>query len=43
MESLSRGVDEFAFDQSDMPYIRNRMTYEIGQARLWEGRKEELN
>lgn len=36
MESLSRGVDEFAFDQDDMPYIRDRMTWEIGRSRLWE-------
>jgi sentrin-specific protease 1 len=36
MESLSRGVDEFVFDQDDMPYIRDRMTWEIGRSKLWE-------
>lgn len=36
MESLSRGVEEFVFDQDDMPYIRDRMTWEIGKSRLWE-------
>ncbi|KAF8528061.1 cysteine proteinase [Hysterangium stoloniferum] len=36
MESLSRGVEEFAFDQSDMVYIRNRMTWEIGKGKMWE-------
>ncbi|KAF8514523.1 hypothetical protein JB92DRAFT_140256 [Gautieria morchelliformis] len=36
MESLSRGVDEFVFGQDDMPYLRDRMTWEIGRSRLWE-------
>ncbi|GJJ09586.1 hypothetical protein Clacol_003809 [Clathrus columnatus] len=35
MESLSRGVDNFPFDQSNMPYIRDRMTWEIGRSKLW--------
>jgi len=36
MESLSRGVDDFVFDQSDMVYIRDRMTYELCKGRLWD-------
>lgn len=35
MESLSRGVDIFPFDQSDMAYIRDRMTWELGRSKLW--------
>jgi len=36
MESLSRGVDAFVFDQQDMVYIRDRMTYEISRGKLWD-------
>jgi len=34
LEALSRGVERFAFAQRDMPYLRRRMIWEIGNARL---------
>lgn len=34
LESLSRGEDDFIFTQKDMPYLRRRMVWEIGHARL---------
>ncbi|TDL28824.1 cysteine proteinase [Rickenella mellea] len=36
MESLSRGEESFGFTQRDMPYLRQRMIWEIGHARLWD-------
>ncbi|KAJ3480271.1 hypothetical protein NLI96_g8480 [Meripilus lineatus] len=37
LESLARGAETFAFRQSNMPYLRRRMVWEIGHAKLWEG------
>ncbi|TFK57457.1 cysteine proteinase [Heliocybe sulcata] len=34
MEYLSRGEQEFNFTQEDMPYLRSRMIWEIGNVRL---------
>ncbi|KAJ3551215.1 hypothetical protein NM688_g4829 [Phlebia brevispora] len=34
LESLSRGEESFAFTQADMPYLRRRMIWEIGHAKL---------
>lgn len=36
MEAISRGeeVEEFAFEQKNMPYIRRRMLWEISEKRL---------
>lgn len=34
LEFLSRGEEEFAFTQKDMPYLRQRMIWEIGRAKL---------
>ena len=34
LESLSRGEESFAFHQGNMPYLRRRMIWEIGHARL---------
>ncbi|KAG8857660.1 Smt3-specific protease [Tulasnella sp. 330] len=36
MEALSRGeeVDEFVFDQKNMPYLRQRVAWEIGREKL---------
>ncbi|KAI0695657.1 cysteine proteinase [Cytidiella melzeri] len=34
LESLSRGEEGFAFNQSNMPYLRRRMIWEIGHAKL---------
>ncbi|KAF7310733.1 Cysteine proteinase [Mycena chlorophos] len=34
LESLSRGVPRFNFTQKDIPYLRRRMLWEIGNARL---------
>lgn len=35
MECLSRGAD-FDFDQTNMPYLRQRMILEIVRGKLWE-------
>jgi len=34
LESLSRGEEYFNFSQADMPYLRRRMIWEIGNATL---------
>ncbi|KAF8898377.1 hypothetical protein BD779DRAFT_1795101 [Infundibulicybe gibba] len=34
LESLSRGVESFRFSQNNMHYLRRRMIWEIGSARL---------
>jgi len=34
METLSRGEEYFNFTQKDMPYLRRRMIWEIGNAKL---------
>jgi sentrin-specific protease 1 len=34
LETLSRGEETFNFTQGDMPYLRRRMIWEIGNARL---------
>ncbi|KAI0343926.1 cysteine proteinase [Trametopsis cervina] len=34
LETLSRGEDSFAFSQSNMTYLRRRMIWEIGHAKL---------
>lgn len=34
IESLSRGEDDFAFTQENMPYLRRRMVWEIAHAKL---------
>ena len=34
LESLSRGEENFAFAQTNMAYLRRRMIWEIGHARL---------
>ncbi|KAL6304206.1 cysteine proteinase, partial [Sparassis latifolia] len=34
MESLSRGQETFVFTQADMPYLRRRMIWEIGNVKL---------
>lgn len=34
LESLSRGEESFAFTQANMTYLRRRMIWEIGHARL---------
>ncbi|KZW02050.1 cysteine proteinase [Exidia glandulosa HHB12029] len=36
LETLSRGEEDFAFTQKDMPYLRRRMVWEIGRASLME-------
>lgn len=33
--ALSRGEENFGFSQSDIPYLRNRMIWEIGHGRLF--------
>lgn len=38
METLARGEEEFSFQQKDMPYLRRRMAWEIGRAKLQEPR-----
>ncbi|KAF8971539.1 hypothetical protein BDZ97DRAFT_1753332 [Flammula alnicola] len=38
MEALSRGEDFFNFSQKDMPYLRRRMIWEIGNAKLRDDR-----
>ncbi|KAJ3507661.1 hypothetical protein NLJ89_g6179 [Agrocybe chaxingu] len=37
LEALSRGEESFAFTQKDMPYLRRRMIWEIGNAKLRDG------
>ncbi|EJD55463.1 cysteine proteinase [Auricularia subglabra TFB-10046 SS5] len=37
LETLSRGEEEFAFQQKDMPYLRRKMVWEIGRATLDDG------
>ncbi|CAA7264723.1 unnamed protein product [Cyclocybe aegerita] len=37
LEALSRGEESFAFAQKDMPYLRRRMIWEIGNAKLRDG------
>lgn len=34
LEALSRGEEQFEFSQKNMPYLRQRMLWEIGRARL---------
>lgn len=34
LQALSQGRDDFIFTQKDMPYLRRRMIWEIGNARL---------
>lgn len=34
LETLSRGEESFNFSQKDMPYLRQRMVWEIGRAKL---------
>ncbi|KAK7433828.1 hypothetical protein VKT23_020544 [Stygiomarasmius scandens] len=34
LESLSRGEENFTFTQEDIPYLRRKMAWEIGNARL---------
>ncbi|KAH8835416.1 hypothetical protein DL96DRAFT_1702399 [Flagelloscypha sp. PMI_526] len=34
--AVSRGDETFNFSQKDMPYIRRRMVWEIGNGRLWD-------
>ena len=34
LEYLSRGEEEFNFTQQNMPYLRQRMIWEIGRAKL---------
>lgn len=36
MEGLSRGeeADDFVFDQTNMPYLRQRLSWEIGRQKL---------
>jgi len=34
LQALSQGQDYFIFTQKDMPYLRRRMIWEIGNARL---------
>ena len=36
LETLSRGEECFNFCQQNMPYLRQRMIWEIGTARLME-------
>lgn len=36
LENLSRGTDRFNFSQKNMPYLRQRMIWEIGRARLMD-------
>lgn len=36
LETLSRGEEAFNFTQRDMAYLRRRMIWEIGNARLRE-------
>jgi sentrin-specific protease 1 len=36
LEALSRGEEAFRFTQQDMTYLRRRMIWEIGHARLRE-------
>ncbi|KAH7918362.1 cysteine proteinase [Leucogyrophana mollusca] len=38
LESLSRGEEFFNFTQKDMPYLRRRMIWEIGNAKFLDGR-----
>ncbi|PPQ63528.1 hypothetical protein CVT24_004756 [Panaeolus cyanescens] len=37
LRAVSRGDEEFAFSQKDMPYLRRRMIWEIGHAKLRDG------
>ncbi|KAI0085606.1 hypothetical protein BDY19DRAFT_964756 [Irpex rosettiformis] len=37
LETLSRGEERFAFTQSNMLYLRRRMIWEIGHAKLHDG------
>ncbi|KDR84787.1 hypothetical protein GALMADRAFT_217849 [Galerina marginata CBS 339.88] len=37
LEALSRGEESFNFSQKDMPYLRRRMIWEIGNAKLRDG------
>jgi len=37
LETLSRGEEWFAFKQDNVPYLRRRMIWEIGNAKLREG------
>ncbi|KJA14230.1 hypothetical protein HYPSUDRAFT_150660, partial [Hypholoma sublateritium FD-334 SS-4] len=34
MEAISRGEDHFYFSQQDIPYLRRRMIWEIGNVKL---------
>jgi len=34
LETLSRGEETFNFTQTDIPYLRRRMIWEIGNAKL---------
>ena len=34
LEALSRGEEDFAFTQANMPYLRRKMVWEIGHAKL---------
>ena len=34
LESLSRGEEQFAFTQANMPYLRRKMVWEIGHVQL---------
>ena len=38
MEAISRGEENFNFSQQDMPYLRRRMIWEIGNAKLRDDR-----
>ncbi|KAJ7579928.1 cysteine proteinase [Mycena floridula] len=35
LEWLSRGEEMFGFSQQDIPYLRRRMVWEIGNAKFW--------
>lgn len=35
LEALSRGQEQFNFTQADMPFLRRRMIWEIGNAKFW--------
>jgi len=37
LEALSRGEETFNFSQKDMRYLRRRMIWEIGNAKLRDG------
>lgn len=34
LDALSRGLEHFNFSQNDMAYLRKRMIWEIGHAKL---------